>query len=263
MRRLINIFIAAAICGIVAASCTVKEDRTPCPTWLNVDVSLFEPVADSLHMLAWGELGHIYTDRVALDGLDGTYENVVNKGTVISSAVSGVSGCIIDGDILTIRNGSQYDRVFAHVNMLECVDEFEYYDAVPHKQHAVMKLKVIFGEEAYPFSFVVTSDVCGMSLKDLSPAGGAFRVDVHMDGSLEKEVVLPRQYEDGGALRLDIYKGDELMDSMGLASILQHEGYDWTAVDLADIEMVIDFADTDFNIGIKDWESGDGLTVII
>ena len=47
----------------LAASCSIKEDRSPCPCWLSIDLSRCSQ--NSVTVAAWAE-NEIFSERVAV-----------------------------------------------------------------------------------------------------------------------------------------------------------------------------------------------------
>jgi hypothetical protein len=74
---------------------------------------------------------------------------------------------------------------------------------------------------------------------------------------------LPRQEEDGGALRLLLLDGEEVVDELPLASWISQMGYSWLRKDLEDIYIGVDYAKAEVSISIQGWDEGCSFKVEI
>ena len=64
--------------------------------------------------------------------------------------------------------------------------------------------------------------------------------------------MLPRQRD--ASLKLDIFGDDGLLKSFSLGNYLLESGYDWTAKDLRDATVLVDFAGTQIRIEVGGWD---------
>ena len=80
--------IAAAALTLVVASCSVKEDRTPCPCWLGIHISPSLDYSRDLTVSAWNE-DRIFSQTVSVADYPDEYEQTVPKGHVTVSAYCG------------------------------------------------------------------------------------------------------------------------------------------------------------------------------
>ena len=70
---------------------------------------------------------------------------------------------------------------------------------------------------------------------------------------MEYLAVLPRQSD--ASLMLYIDDGDTSVKAFALGQYIVSGGYDWTADDLEDISVSIDFAQTEVLVTVDGWES--------
>ena len=255
------IIMAAAL--ILAASCSIKEDRSPCPCWLSIDFSRCN--RSSVTVSAWGE-EEIFSERVAVQDYQESeiYEKTVPKGYVNTSVITGEREMKRSGARLIIPIGHDADSIYAHASSVECFGEFAQDTAVLHKQFArvFMSVEIPQGHE-YPYSFQACSDVCGMDMRDLSPVEGEFSIDIMLDEDNICMFCLPRQRENGGNLKLLIYEDEEVIETIPLAEWINQMGYNWLKKDLEDIYIGVDYAKAEVSISIKGWDDGFSFKVEI
>ena len=255
------ITLAAALIG--AAACSIKEDRTPCPCWLSID---FAKVSQkNVNVAAWGD-SELFFERIAVTDYPdaGSFEKTVPKGYVNTSVVSGEREMFRSGARLNIPVGHDADSIYAHAGYVECLGEFASDTAVMHKQFARVFMNVEIPQGLrYPYTFTACSDVCGMDMRDLSPVEGEFRVDLDLDEENICMFCLPRQRESGGNLKLLIYEGNEVIETIPLAEWINQMGYNWLKKDLEDIYVGVDYAKAEVSISIKGWDEGYSFKVEI
>ena len=262
MAKTKTLIIMAAVLTL-AASCSIKEDRSPCPCWLSIDFSRCN--SGSVTVAAWGE-DEIFSERVAVqDYLESeSYEKTVPKGYVNTSVITGEREMKRSGARLIIPLGHDADSIYAHASYIECFGEFAKDTAVLHKQFArvFMNVEIPKGHD-YPYTFKACSDICGMDLRDLSPVEGDFQVDLKLNDDNICMFCLPRQKEDGGELKLLIYEDKDLIETIPLADWVNKMGYNWLKKDLEDIYIGVDYAKAEVCISIKGWDDGYSFKVEI
>ena len=248
---------------IFAASCSIKEDRSPCPCWLSIDFS--RCTQNSVTVAAWGE-EEIFSQRVAVQDYQESeiYEKTVPKGYVNTSVVTGEREMRRSGARLIIPMGHDADSIYAHAGHIECFGEFAKDTAVLHKQFArvFVNVEIPKGHD-YPYTFKACSNVCGMDMRDLSPVEGDFQIDLKLDQENICMFCLPRQKEDGGNLRLLVYEEGEVIETIPLAEWIARMGYNWLKKDLEDIYVGVDYAKAEVSISIKGWDDGYSFKVEI
>jgi hypothetical protein len=257
-----TLIIMAAIL-LLAASCSIKEDRSPCPCWLSIDLNRCTP--KSVTVAAWGE-DEIFCERVAVQDYqeEGSYEKTVPKGYVSTSVIGGERDMQRSGARLIIPMGHDADSIYAHARSVECFGEFARDTAVLHKQFArvFMSVQIPQGHQ-YPYTFKACSDICGMDMRDLSPVEGDFLLDLKLDEQNICMFCIPRQKEDGGELRLLIYEEEKVIETIPLADWIDRMGYNWLKKDLEDIYIGVDYAKAEVSISIKGWDDGYSFKVEI
>ena len=180
------------ILPVVLLSCSIKEDRRECPSFLTVDASAF------------GRLGKVIKIK-ALPNLDGSAET---DASVRKSAEFDVPKSLIrvytytrepDYDtVFIVPEGSQADSLYTFESDVDCSGERAFVRAVPHKQFAT----VVLGEKTLPedeaevqYDYVVDSDFYGLDIKDMTPQPGSLHFQVERQGDGFYSFRLPRHRE--------------------------------------------------------------------
>ena len=100
----------------------------------------------------------------------------------------------------------------------------------------------------------------------MTPVAGPFRcMGRQQPGENTFKVNLPRQSPEGNGLVMRlIRKTDKSPEKeYDLSEFINSSGYDWTAMDLDDIRIGIDYAGALTSISVIDWKTGFETTIII
>lgn len=296
MNRLLFVMWMAGM--LFLSSCSIKEDRDGCPCWMTVDLSDVAEsrwkspevqsniehqdvtkspesrsnVAENVLLRLRGnsdedavEYEYQMTEAVRADA--GTLEYEVPRGSVGVSAVNPVR--------LTIPVGEQMDSLYGFFKMYHTRCESVLCDVELHKEFCTVSFTL--GDEGYssPYDIEVWGNVAGVSAWDLMPVKGDFRyapvqkngvyqvrVPRQVDSSLELVMVeLPDQVGRGG--RSPVGAGDDgervVVDRLPLGEYIARSGYDWTAEDLADVNVALDLEMQQVMITVSGW---DGVVVM-
>lgn len=247
-----------------AAGCSVKEDREPCPCYLdvdytevlstrpldgqpgNVDVGVYLPTAE-------------YPTTFRLEACPDINENVVDKGI---ARVIGVvhnrplRAFLEHGTAVTWEEGNQIDSVYVHTTDVDCRGEEAYCLLQPHKQFHTIFFSDEFGGEALrTYNMVIKGSTCGFNAEDFSAIPGAYLYTVQeydRDGGISVRV--PRQINDD--LRLEFWTKDDYRKvfTCPVGQYLKATGYDKDAVDLCDFDIKVNFRDALVYVRVADWE---------
>ena len=270
------------------SSCSIKEDRDGCPCWMTVDLSDVAEsrwespevqsniehqdvakspesrsnVAENVLLRLRGnsdedavEYEYQMTEAVRADA--GALEYEVPRGAVGVSAVNPVR--------LTIPVGEQMDSLYGFFKMYHTRCESVLCDVELHKEFCTVSFTL--GEEGYssPYDIEVWGNVAGVSAWDLMPVMGEFRyAPVQRNGVYQVRV--PRQVDNSLELvMLEIpdqvgYDGERVVvDRLPLGEYIARSGYDWTAEDLADVNVALDLEMQQVMITVSGW---DGVVVM-
>ena len=207
------------------------------------------------------------TEAVKADA--GALEYEVPRGAVGVSAVAlgreipGQAG--YDGDEIRIPVGEQMDSLYGFFKMYHTRCESVLCDVDLHKEFCTVSFTL--GEDGYtsPYDIEVWGNVAGVSAWDLMPVLCEFRY-APMQKNGVYQVRVPRQVDNSLELvMLEIpgqagYDGERtVVDRLPLGEYIARSGYDWTAENLADVNVALDLEKQQVMITVSGW---DGVVVM-
>ena len=256
-----SIIAPAAIIAAILSSCSVKEDRTPCPSYLTIYYHEAVPVmqANELHTGVVTTVTNSAGFRFRLNVEPSEYPEglevpVLPKSIAIVSAIAGAVTAEIGEGVLTYRRGEEPDRIWANSEPVDCTGELAEHVVTLHKQYAVMRVTFKGSDNYEGLRMEVAGNYNGFETETLMPVKGAFYAPVrHVSGDIW-EVLVPRQGDDGLILRL--YAGDEYLYDVAVGENIAAAGYNWAKRDLDDFEVFIDQAVPEVGVRVVDWRDG-------
>ena len=282
MNRILFVMWMAGM--VFLSSCSIKEDRDGCPCWMAVEMP--EQVGhdggqvdndDCVVLRLRGnsdedEVGYSYQVTEAVKPDVGALEYEVPRGSVGVSAValgneipgqSGYDGIVghdgivgYDGDEIRIPVGEQMDSLYGFFRMFYTRCESVLCDVELHKEFCTVSFTL--GDDGYvsPYDLEVWGNVAGVSAWDLMPLEGDFRFAPSLEDGVYR-VRVPRQEDN--SLEMVMLDGDDIVDSLPLGEYIARSGYDWTAEDLADVNVALDLEMQQVMITVSGW---DGVVVM-
>lgn len=257
--RLKSLFLAL----IVAAGCSVKEDRTDCPCYLTLDWTEVDcwKMMDAGHssvrwsVTARGGIWH-QEGELPLETLEPFTELQVPKDSVTVTAACGAEIDPLVG-VVADENGT-FPRLYYHSGIVDASSAMASDTILLHREHAELFLYVknIMQPGA---SYTVRGNIVGCDLSG-APVPGSFSSSVKVDGRGLGSVVLPRQAD--SSLWLDVSYAGELVRSLAIGEYIIASGYDWTAENLEDIVMEIDYYQTKVVVSIEQWKKTLTFTIV-
>ena len=296
MRSYISLFVMWMVGMLFLSSCSIKEDRDGCPCWMMVEMPGQagydgEKVGhDGRSPVGAGDDGCVVlrlrgnsdedavdyeyqvTEAVRVDV--GALEYEVPRGSVGVSAVAfgneipgraGYDGLKAgydgeragyDGDEIRVPVGEQMDSLYGFFKMYHTRCESILCDVELHKEFCTVSFTL--GEDGYssPYRIEVWGNVAGVSAWDLMPVLGEFRY-APMQKNGVYQVRVPRQEDN--SLELVMVEDSEIVDRLPLGEYIARSGYDWTAEDLADVNVALDLEMQQVMITVSGW---DGVVVM-
>ena len=181
-----------------------------------------------------------------------------------------------DGDEIRVPVGEQMDSLYGFFKMYHTRCESVLCDVELHKEFCTVSFTL--GKDGYssPYDIEVWGNVAGVSAWDLMPVLGEFRY-APMQKNGVYQVRVPRQVDNSLELvMLEIpdqvgYDGEEMpgqagddgertvVDRLPLGEYIARSGYDWTAEDLADVNVALDLEMQQVMITVSGW---DGVVVM-
>ena len=248
-----------ALLFAVFARCSVKEDRSPCPCMLVLDLSGCGRDTLGLRLIASGE-------TVLSDTITGqfSYKAAVPRGPleVILTAGTDVGGRIVqapDGS-LEIPYGEGCPHLWISRGSIIAQGEAVYHSPSLHKEFCNITMNVHNLPSAPSVLPTVRlhGNVKGYD-PDLRPVEGPFSVDIATAGGVCQAAV-PRQED--GSLMLDIVS-EGVVRSFAVGELILADGYDWGAADLADITVFIDYATPVLSLVVTPYKQGSPVEIIL
>ena len=274
-------------CILLVISCSLKENREKCPCWITVDLSNAKLQYHNDICVDLRLCGNSYENAVdyeyqmteTVNTEIGALEYEVPRGSVGVSAVAfgneipGRAGH--DGGEIRSPVGEQMDSLYGFFKMYHTRCESVLCDVDLHKEFCTVSFTL--GEDGYtsPYHIEVWGNVVGVSAWDLMPVLGEFRYAPMQENGVY-QVRVPRQEDNSLELvmleipdqvgydgRSPVGAGDDgervVVDRLPLGEYIARSGYDWTAEDLADVNVVLDLEMQQVMITVSGW---DGVVVM-
>ena len=240
---------------LLLSACSVKEDRKPCPCWLDIAVSGCLTLSRNLTVSVWNG-GLVFTEGIDIIDYPDMYERTVPKGYVTVAAFSGRRVQEMEGESLVIPDGKPCDSLFVHHALVDCRGEFARDSVILHKQFATVFLTIENRPEgsAYPYGLVLRSAFDGLRVTDCTPHPGPWTLPLQplSDGSYRFRV--PRQGD--GSLILELIADGTPADEYPIGEHIVRAGYSWYSEDLDDIHITMDYGRSEPHILIERWLDG-------
>ena len=240
---------------LLPASCSVKEDRSSCPCWL--DLALSGGAEREVDLWVW-DGAPVREETASLEGGQALARLEIPRGRLQLVAWSGLHACRTDGENICMLPGEEMDELYAAATPLDARGDRAEASVTLHKQFVRVHLGIVGTDSAsYPFRIEIRGEMRGFSLPDLRPLPGGFRVALTPVIGTYHRVVLPRQ-QPGSRLVLAFYEaggGTAPQAEFPLGESLEAAGYDWNKTNLDDVFLDVDYAEATLRIRIRDWET--------
>lgn len=242
------------------AGCTVVEDRSQCPCLLTLDFSGTDTELISyVDVVLSGETGVIHRASLQPDEFTPEYTVTVPRTDILLNVYYCKDAFVSDVDGLHISHGSDCPRVYMHSSQISAYDEVVKDTVVMHKNHCVMD--IVMGENTdFHYELCLKGNVCGYG-RDGKPVKGDFEFRPGTVTQNRCQAVLPRQLD--SSLTLEIDDGTGVVKKFALGEYMASGGYDWSAADLQDVEVYIDWQMTVISVFVKDWDASQEYEIII
>ena len=165
-----------------------------------------------------------------------------------------------EGDQIRILVGEQMDSLYGFFKMYHTRCESVLCDVDLHKEFCTVSFTL--GDEGYssPYDIEVWGNVAGVSAWDLIPVKGDFRY-APMQKNGVYQVRVPRQVDN--SLELVMLEDSEIVDRLPLGEYIVRSGYDWTAEDLDDVNVVLDLEMQQVMITVSGWNGVVVMDIVI
>lgn len=236
---------------LCVVSCSVKEHRCDCPSWLQLDYGCLSP--DRFSEVALGVVadgGFRFEDIVSSEQYGRTYIIEVPRKRVSVNVRSGDGGLYRDEAGVVIPTGSDCPPLYMYGSSLEYTSELRRDTVRLHKSYSMLSIRMLRDDGTLPYSLSLEGNVCGYNA-DGSVMGGDFRVYAIPDGDGKCWVRIPRQNDSSLIMKVD--DSGKVRRTFALGEYIASSGFDWMAPDLEDIDVTINFSLMSVSITVGEW----------
>ena len=243
--------ISAICCLLSCVSCSIKEDRMACPCRLVLDFSGNDTVSvRSARLLVNASEGFCLADTLTCEDFEDKYMVSVPRGEVNVLAWYGCEGSVGRNEGLKIPYGEDCPEVYMDFFDIEAVAEETRHEVRLTKNHCRTTI-CVKTEEDFPYRLLVKGDIDGYEPDGL-PSYGSFMYELELSDSMTGQVTLPRQRDE--SLLLEVLDGDSVLKVFTLGRYISATGYDWSAENLEDLTLSLDYTHNLIGITIGNWD---------
>lgn len=259
--RLLTSILLLSVCY----ACSIKENRESCPVYVTV-------LVDRFVQQGFNDGGISYSSGRDVKRSDISFLSHLREGHTCPcprdyasvSVVAGMVNSSFRGDTLYVSKGREADPIWSYGESFVSKDEEYLVDAVPHKQYCKVKFSMDGSELGgdYPWRFRIKAACNAIDLVTSKPIKGDYETIVGPNHIDEWTTIIPRQMSNN--MIMEIFLPNEGSQTDGrvdavvdLGKMFEEKGYDWTAANLADVELRVGFAFASLSISIIDWEQND------
>lgn len=260
MRALNRNVVFSTLLMMIMSGCSVKEDRSLCPCTVLIDFSGLDiSVIRSVDVRASSPGGLEFEDVVPAELFGEEYAVLVPRSGTFLNLSFGDDGSFSPGKGFTVMPGEEFPALYLHQETIDTGLEHIRVPADLHKSFCNITV-LMKPTGPYPYSITVEGNVCGYN-PDGTLGYGDFSFTPEIDGTGKCSVRVPRQ--DDASLMLCIREDDDTLREFALGEYIIESGYDWSSPDLEDIEIEIDYAETEVSLTVNGWETVISFEVII
>lgn len=249
MKTIRSRALSAVCCIILWPCCSVKENRDACPCRLYLDFAEgCGDVAEYACLTVCSEKGFAYSDKVGADGFAEEYMVLVPRGGVMVNAYYGADDFVGKDGGMIIPLGDDCPRVYMYSSYVSTGGDVARTEVSMRKNHCLITVHV--EESEFPYSLNVRGDVAGYDSGG-NPSGGEFSCMLYPDDGGKCMVSVPRQKD--RSLVLDVDDGTDVLKTFALGEYVAASGYDWTAENLEDITIGLDYSLSQLTLKVEGW----------
>jgi hypothetical protein len=254
----------------LTCSCSVKEDRRWCPCHLLLDFSCQHdtlprklPDKNLFAMHIAQKYGtYSFSDMMNLNYscTPSGYElSVPRNYYYVNAVISNYPGFVLDKGYL-IKEGQECPEAYMGIALVNANCDFSRTRVILHKNFCRISVLLSPMPKRLSLGMSLTGNVCGYSM-DGSLVEGAFDYRLDIDNFGNGNACIPRQKDN--SLLLNILSGNKILRSFALGEFIAETGYDWSAEDLKDIAVRVDYSDTSLNFRIDKWSRTVSFELVI
>lgn len=247
---------------LILVTCTIIEDRAACPCRVEFRVDGSFKADEGVDIVVLGTQGQ-FAFHHHYDAWEASLPVFVDvpdrEGADILVCPGFLARFVTEGGSLVFPSGASCPEMPLYSATVSTEPENVTLDVTPHKNHCNITVRF---SDSFPANCVLqlSSSVCGMAPGG-KPVDGVFRQNVPLGASGVAVCRLPRQ-KDFSAM-LDIITPDDVTRHIALGNMMQQAGYDWSAEELGDITLDIDYTLSNVHLKFAGWDREIFLPVVI
>lgn len=233
------------------AGCSVKEQRDDCPCRLVLDFSETDTGRmDEMRVVITENDETVYERYSDVEDFLPEHVISVSKNDISLFVCSDDRDCFEADNGIVIPQGQDCPRLHMYCREVNArVETFR--DTVQmSRNHCVMTI-YMENLSSSEYELCVKGNVNGYGL-DGRPRKGNFSFSPARDEDSGYVVSLPRQLD--SSLLLEIDDGTEVLKTFALGEYIKAGGYDWTASDLEDFTVHVNWAVTKVSLTVSGWD---------
>ena len=239
---------------LLAATCSVKEDRGDCPCVLTVDTQEAVEGDMVLNIVHQAE-GIVCQEEIG--SYQGSFSAEVPKGVVCVTAFGNYEGWEIsaDGLQISLSEGLEPGRIYAHSDLVECYGEKAWDSIVMYKQWCTLTVVLDAAGNWEDCSFTLEGKWNGFLVEDFSATAGSFSCPMALTSEGTVEARATRQGDDSLVIRISQDGQTDRLRAVGKA--MAEAGYNWGAPSLDDATVLLSDCAVEVDLNASDWVVGD------
>ena len=256
--------IALFLC--LLTSCTVLENREPCPGLLTVDMrDIRSRMGDgTLRLDIISADGTTVISRLAEVSLADTMRFFIPKTEYSVCSAAGQENTTFSfSGVAYGASGQQSDTVFAFSDRVSVSGEITDFRCTYHKQFATVRIINSFAADAedpfFGMTLRVSSIYGGLNYRQMTASENEFSCRVKPDREGNYTFRMPRQ---GDASIILMIESPDITHTVPIGIFLKEMGYDFTAADLQDVTVGVDLVSMNVLITIEDWHREQVFAII-
>jgi len=247
---------------LVVCSCSIKEDRRDCPCYLEIELSELAPeLCPEVCLSIEGEGGFSYSRLLTAEDYGSSITVKVPRTGV---GVQAYYGAEAEGDSgradLSIPLGEECPPLLLHYAYVDTSQDVARDTLRLHKDYCLLDIMMLSKNGEYPFSIAILGRVDGYE-DDGRPHSGRFDVRDMTENEGSFFVRIPRQTD--SSLILEVYDDGDVLRRFALGEYIASSGYDWSAPDLKDIKVKVDYSRLSITVSVGSWSESFLFDVVI